>query len=228
MGASRAMSRCHSEQAMRHVRARVLMLARVRPITSVMGALVLALCMSASPVLSGTICGTVRDALTSVPVPNAGVFIRTPDGLYTGLHGATDASGWFCIGEIPPGTYDVEARVDDYRVAYLHDVEVTGAVDVSISADLTAIVFAPPRPNPARVGTELSWTLAEPAPVRLTVFDACGRPVRAWGGGLQPAGHFKLVWDLRDGAGRDLNPGIYWIRLDVGGARYVRSLIRAR
>ena len=45
------------------------------------------------PAAAGTLCGTVRDRVTSNPVAHAGVFLRTPAGAYTGIYGATDAVG---------------------------------------------------------------------------------------------------------------------------------------
>ena len=42
---------------------------------------------------AGTICGTVRDADTSLPVAQAAVFLYESNGTYTGIHDDTDVAG---------------------------------------------------------------------------------------------------------------------------------------
>jgi hypothetical protein len=51
--------------------------------------------------LGDTICGTVRDAQPGAPIADAGVFVRTISGDYTGFSGATDLAGHFCVPDIP-------------------------------------------------------------------------------------------------------------------------------
>ncbi|NNE44082.1 MAG: T9SS type A sorting domain-containing protein, partial [Gemmatimonadetes bacterium] len=68
-------------------------------------------------------------------------------------------------------------------------------------------------PNPFRGRTDVSLALAAPGPVRITVFDVTGRAVRRLADGEWPAGTVRIPWDGRDGAGRAVAPGIYFIRL---------------
>lgn len=56
----------------------------------------------ATTVHAGTICGTVRNGITGLPVARAGVFVRLPVGSYTGFHGATDGSGRSASAESRP------------------------------------------------------------------------------------------------------------------------------
>jgi len=172
---------------------------------------------------AGTICGTVRDRGTSSPVARAGIFVRTPAGAYTGLYGATDVAGAFCIGDVPAGTYDLEVRVDDYQVAYLRGVVVTeSTIGVDLPANLPALAFAQPAPNPARGSTRLRWTTAAPAKTSLQIFDARGRLLRAFTNASLPAGEHSFDWNL---AG--VSAGMYFIRLDAAGAHQVRRLVVA-
>jgi hypothetical protein len=177
---------------------------------------------------AGTLCGTVTDRTTNAPIAHAGIFIRTPSGAYTGLNGATDANGEFCIVNVPAGTYDIEVRVDDFQVGYLRGVVVTGsATGVSIGADPTIASLAPPSPNPARVSSLLRWRLPAPSAVELVILDARGRLVRGFSASL-PAGEHSQSWDLRDASGRAVPAGLYFVRLEAGGRCLVRSLIRIR
>jgi carboxypeptidase family protein/flagellar hook capping protein FlgD len=176
---------------------------------------------------AGTLCGTVRDAQTGAPVAHAGVFLRTPAGAYTGINGATDVSGAFCIDDIPPGTYDIEVRVDDYRVAYLRGVVILVTTGVGIEAG-RPLQLAPPTPNPATTSTLIAWSLPAAARVRLAILDVRGRLVRGWSAASQPAGAHSLAWNLRDAEGRAVPPGMYFVIFEADGAQRVRPVIRIR
>jgi hypothetical protein len=191
---------------------------------------VLASVLLAPAALAGTICGHVSDRQTTSAVANAGVFVRTTAGAYTGLYGATNASGDFCIASIQPGTYDLEVRVDDYQVAYLRGVVVTGdVIGVDVDARMPRLFLASPVPNPARRGgtLRLRWTSSDDMQTSLAVFDARGRLVRAWTRTLLPPGEHAFEWNLRDGEGRAVSAGSYYVRLDAEGDRQVRRIVVA-
>lgn len=77
-------------------------------------------------------------------------------------------------------------------------------------------------PNPFREATTLHFTLDRPGPVTLCVYDAAGRevgrPLAAW----QAPGPHTIRYD-----GRHLPPGVYFIRLQAGGATQTRAVVRA-
>jgi carboxypeptidase family protein/flagellar hook capping protein FlgD len=178
--------------------------------------------------LAGTLCGTVTDSQSGAPVAAAGIFLRTQAGAYTGIYGATDATGHFCIASVPAGTYDLEVRVDDEQVAYVRGVIVTASsTDVGIGLGRT-LAFARPAPDPARTTTQLRWSLPASARVQLAILDISGRALRRWGDDRAAAGSHALTWDLRDGSGHRVAPGIYFARLEAGGRRLVRSIVVVR
>jgi len=188
--------------------------------------LVFVIAMLPAAARAGTLCGTVIDRSSSAPVAHAGIFLRLPTGTYTGLNGATDDSGHFCIDPVPAGTYDLEVRVDDEQVGYVRGVVVTATTtDVSIGASEPALRFASPVPNPARSGTQFEWTLSSPASVHLFVFDARGRLVRGWFSAALAAGHHTFTWNLRDASNRQSEPGLYFVRLEALGESLVRTLV---
>ena len=87
-------------------------------------------------------------------------------------------------------------------------------------ARLAADTFAPaslalsaPAPNPARVRTRFAFTLPRAGHTRLDVLDLAGRRVRSLADGMRTPGSQWLDWDLRDGAGRAVPPGLYLARL---------------
>lgn len=178
---------------------------------------------------AGTICGVVRDAVTTAPIPRAGVFVLEPSGAFTGFFAATDANGAYCVENVPAGTYDLQFRVDDYLAGYVRGVVVTDD-PVSVPFDLSPphLLLAPPWPNPARASVRLPFSIARPSPVRLSVFDTRGRFVRAWSAPSLDAGAHEQAWDLTDGAGRPVPPGAYHVRLEAAGLRSSRTVVRAR
>jgi hypothetical protein len=176
---------------------------------------------------AGTICGTVRDALTSLPVARAGVFVRDTGGAYTGFYAATDDSGAFCIGGLAAGTYDLDIRVDDYRIGYVHDVEVTDGVTAVPPIDgEPAVRLAAPSPNPARASVLLGWSQAVSGPVSLRVFDPSGRLVQGWTTPVADAGDHRLAWNFESLDGRVVPAGFYFLVLDADGTRRVRTVVR--
>jgi hypothetical protein len=191
--------------------------------------LVAALCslFGILPASAGTLCGTVRDATTNDPVGQAGVFLRQTTGAYTGYHAGTALDGTFCMTDVPAGTYDIGVLRDDFVVAYLRGVVVTeSSVDVGVLVS-HGIALATPVPNPAVSSTRLTWSLPSPGRMQLRIFDASGRFVRGWGGEA-PSGTGSLVWDLRDAGGSLVSSGTYFVVLESGGARQMRSLVRVR
>ncbi len=172
------------------------------------------------PAVAGSICGRVTDAETRRPVARAGVFVRTPEGAYTGWVGASDATGAYCVDEVAPGVYDLEIRHDDYALRYVRGIVVTDpvtGVDAVLSS--TGLTLEPPRPNPAR--TSLSFVFRADGDARVVVHDVHGRLLQGWSaaGGPSPR---QVDWDLRDRSGRPLASGIYWLRLETGASVVVR------
>jgi len=184
-----------------------------------------ALVFGPATALAGTLCGTVRDAQSQAPVPLAGVFARTSAGAYTGLYAATDAQGRFCIDPIPPGSYDLEVRVDDYLVAVLRNVVVSQQTGVGITVPSERLVRLAVWPNPAIRDVQLEWSLPREAAVHLAVYDARGRLVAGWNGS-QSAGSHTQAWDFRDTAGRLVSPGMYFVRLKAGTAVRVGRILK--
>jgi len=73
-------------------------------------------------------------------------------------------------------------------------------------------------PNPFRRGTRIEFENAVAGMVRLRVFDARGRLVSAPEATRQSPGHVALPWDGRDGAGRPLAGGVYFLRVETPDA----------
>jgi hypothetical protein len=81
-----------------------------------------------------------------------------------------------------------------------------------------------PRPNPASATARLRFALARGGPVEIGIHGVDGRRVRTLVRADYGAGTHEAVWDRRGDDGRPVPGGLYFIRLDAEGRRFVRRL----
>jgi hypothetical protein len=112
--------------------------------------------------------------------------------------GYTNAPGWY---------------IDDFAVHSGNDVV---AVETGVTPETR---FQAARPNPFRSGTAIDFSLAGPGRVDLQIFGAAGRLVRTLSPGRLPQGAHRLAWDGIDDRGQAVEPGVYFVRLNVRGSR---------
>ena len=84
--------------------------------------------------------------------------------------------------------------------------------------------LGPPRPNPMRTRTTLSWELAADSPVRLEIFDVSGRRVRTLVDDWRSAGRYDTPWDGADDRGDPVANGLFLARFVAGGRTEVRRI----
>jgi flagellar hook assembly protein FlgD len=64
--------------------------------------------------------------------------------------------------------------------------------------------------------------------VDLAIHSVDGRRVRTLAHGMFDAGEHVLTWEGTDDRGVPVRPGLYFVRLDVAGTRWTRTLVRIR
>jgi flagellar hook assembly protein FlgD len=74
----------------------------------------------------------------------------------------------------------------------------------------------------------INWSLASDGPAVLDLLDPSGRRLLTLADGPQAAGAHACRWDGRDGHGRDLPSGVYFLRLTAGEVVQSRSLLVVR
>jgi hypothetical protein len=84
------------------------------------------------------------------------------------------------------------------------------------------------RPNPFASATRVALSLGRAARVSASVHDASGRRIRTLVDDFVAAGERALSWDGRDESGRDAAPGVYFLRVETGGAAHTRRLTLLR
>lgn len=80
-------------------------------------------------------------------------------------------------------------------------------------------------PNPLRSETTIAFTLAEPSPVRIVVYNVAGQAMVELEHGTFEAGRHASVWNGRDDSGRPVAPGIYFYRIEAGPLHEGRKLV---
>jgi flagellar hook assembly protein FlgD len=84
-------------------------------------------------------------------------------------------------------------------------------------------------PNPFRLSSTLEYELSRASRVTLRIYDVSGRLVRSLVPGvMQEAGLHVIEWDGRNDAGDFILSGLYFARLDAGGEKDLKRLVRIR
>lgn len=83
-------------------------------------------------------------------------------------------------------------------------------------------------PNPFNPQTVITYAVSASGRVRLEVVDLRGRLIATLVDGMVAEGRHEVIWDGRDGEGREVPSGVYIARLDAGGriARAKMALMR--
>lgn len=179
--------------------------------------------------MAESVCGTITDGVSGLPIAGAGVFARLPDGAYAGSLAVSDPAGHWCIDDLEPGIYTLEIRVDDYLTVYRNGIEVTSDVSaVPISVQRPRLTLDPLWPNPAISGVNMRLHVNVESEVELGVYDVRGRLVRAWNTGSVATGSHDYHWDGRDSGGRNVPSGLYFIHLRSGDLGTTRPFVLSR
>jgi glucose/arabinose dehydrogenase len=126
-----------------------------------------------------------------------------------------DGGLWYCLQSVNYAG----------NTGQIREIRATNDTSVPPPVSVPGVSFALPRPSPSIGSASLSYVLPTPARVNLRIYDARGRLVRTL---VAPegegAGPHAARWDGRGDDARDASPGIYFARLDVGGASYQQKL----
>jgi hypothetical protein len=97
-----------------------------------------------------------------------------------------------------------------------------GQVGISDSASLE-----PNYPNPFNATTAIVYSLpnigAQPASVRLAVYNILGQEIKSLTNERQQPGRHIVYWDGTDRQGQPVASGVYFYRLEVSGIEFVKS-----
>jgi hypothetical protein len=81
-------------------------------------------------------------------------------------------------------------------------------------------------PNPFTGATAIRFSIPRPTPTAIRIYSATGALVRTvCNSSLLPA-HYSLVWNGRDGEGKTVARGIYYVRMQAGDFRAMKKVVK--
>jgi flagellar hook assembly protein FlgD len=80
-------------------------------------------------------------------------------------------------------------------------------------------------PNPFNPQTTISFTLAQRARVRLSIYDVNGALVRTLANEVQPGGAHQVTWDGRNETGQQVASGVYFYQLVTEGFSQTKKMV---
>ncbi len=137
---------------------------------------------------------------TSLPIGVEGILMPGSYTLF--IESSASAAGGGQVTAVSSGLYEVGILFEDADPADAPVLEPTPVPSLRVW------------PNPAFA--EANLELSEPLRTndKISVHDANGRKIREWNAA---AGTRNILWDMKDGAGDRVSPGVYFVRLDSGG-----------
>jgi poly-gamma-glutamate capsule biosynthesis protein CapA/YwtB (metallophosphatase superfamily) len=141
---------------------------------------------------------------------NVGVIEWSPWQIFSPPHEIPTPNDYYWV-QIKTGAETYDASISYEKKQYNVQTVVTDHVTkISVFAFLRCF------PNPAKSAVTFQYYLAEPAILKLKVYNILGQQVRELSDVYQSAGTKTIQWDGYDDQGRRLSAGIYFARLQAG------------
>ena len=80
-------------------------------------------------------------------------------------------------------------------------------------------------PNPFNPSTTINYSLERAGEIELKIYDLLGREVRSLINENSPRGEFSVVWDGKDGIGKQVASGHYFYQLKAGDFQSTRKMV---
>ncbi len=131
--------------------------------------------------------------------------------------------------------YTITVSADGFDPVTASNIEVATGNGASLAFDITgnvvgvdndspiAFELGNPFPNPFNAGVSISYSLAETAPVELTLYSISGQLVKTISKGTMQPGRYS---ESIDSAG--LPNGVFFIRLDAGNNSAVKKIVHVK
>lgn len=157
----------------------------------------------------------------------ANLYRLEPDGVTRTLvnDGPIYGAGLHVLHDSPPAsdqpvTYELREVIAGAEYAI-------GRIEVRLGAALPAgVTLAPNEPNPFTSSTLIRFSVPRATHVRLSVLDTAGRVVRLLRDESLAPGSYSVLWDGRDGDGKPVPSGSYFVSASGAGTALTRRTVR--
>lgn len=156
-----------------------------------------------------------KDLVDVVPAAPGGYSARPIDYAIEDLGLEESKRYWYSLDEI-----DLDSSKQSFG---LLDV-----VTLAASQDLPGgrfVELAQNSPNPFNPRTEIEFTLAEPTPVNLSIYDLAGNKIHELVSGERSPGTHRVTWDGQDARGMTVSSGVYLYRIETNQGAEARRMI---
>jgi len=127
------------------------------------------------------------------------------------------------------GDYAVLAELKLFQCfPYRRNLDREGEEGGVLTQGGSALDVFPPVPSLFKQATSVTYTVAEPRHVAVSVYDAQGRLVRRLGSGFCARGKHTASWNGLDETGREVPAGAYLLRFESGGLSQTRRVVLTR
>jgi hypothetical protein len=92
----------------------------------------------------------------------------------------------------------------------------------------TDVCLFKPAPNPFTRTTVVRLTLPREMPVAADVYNTAGQKVRSLASGIRCAGVHSLIWDGTDAGGRNVQAGVYYLRMSAESGTVTQAIVLSR
>jgi len=93
---------------------------------------------------------------------------------------------------------------------------------------VTKLMLDKPLPNPTNAEIRINYALPVAENATLGIYNNTGQRVRTLVDGKVEAGHWRVVWDGRNGSGQRVSGGIYLLRLSAGKESLTQRVVLLR
>lgn len=166
---------------------------------------------------AGTFVAGANNRVSGLEVTHANASVRSWTFSWTAPTTAGTQNFW-AIGLAADGGDDTSS--DDWNfyggaINTAYSITVAAAAGVGDLPSLTWI--ASPLPNPCMSGTQIRYSLATAANVKMSVLDPAGRVVRTLVDDARPAGPASVSWDGLAAGGTRVPAGVYFVQMTIPG-----------
>jgi subtilisin-like proprotein convertase family protein len=146
-----------------------------------------------------------------------------PDNPLSAFDGESTQGAW---------TLTIEDLIagDDGELTYWEiQVSTPGAADDEVlPAGVRHFALTGSYPNPFNSSTRIHYVAPRTGPVALSLYNVLGQKIVTLFNGSVAAGSHHVMWDGRDGAGRDAATGLYIVRLVAPGETSTGKVVLVR